>query len=92
MAKLLFKQGTILFAGGFPEHVEEAKEYVRKNGYSKEDVRVFKKTEQYTPAGASEPIEIISVLVETLRPIAIECGVVDCPYHSPTQQTRKEEP
>ena len=83
MPKLIFKEGTILFAGAYPENVDDAKAYVKKHGYTKEDVRLFKKTETYNPSNGSDPVDMTSVLVEAIRPIAIDCCVIGCPNHKP---------
>lgn len=82
MAKIVFKEGQVLFAGGYPDHVPQAKAYIEKHGYSKADVRMYKKTEEYQPINGSTAVKVETVLVETLRPIAIDCGVIGCPNHT----------
>lgn len=86
MAKLIFKEGQILFAGGYPESVQAAKAYIQKHGYTKADVRMYKKTEDYQPLNGGQAVKIESVLVETLRPIAIDCCVIGCPNHEPQEE------
>lgn len=39
------KRGTVIFAG-WEEHIEEAKEYIKKNGFTQEDVALVKRGEQ----------------------------------------------
>lgn len=79
MANLVFKEGTILFAGYYPDDVEAAKAYAAKYGYTKEDIKIYKESYQY------KGTEFTQVLIKTLRPIAIDCGVIGCPNHTPTE-------
>lgn len=69
-----------MFAGSYPEHVEEAKAYARKYGFTKEDVKIY--TEKYSVKG----VEWTQVLIKTLRPIGMECGVIGCPNHDDTKE------
>lgn len=85
MPKLIFREGTVLFAGTYPDNVDEAKAYIKKYGYTKEDVRMFKKKESYKLLNGGEPVEWISFLVEAIKPIAIDCCVIGCPNHEPEE-------
>jgi len=84
MARLVFKEGTILFAGTYPEDVEAAKAYARKYGFTKEDIKIYTEKNTYKPMTGGDPVEWKSVLIKTLRPIGMECGVIECPNHDDT--------
>ncbi len=81
MTRKVFPAGMVLFAGCHPEHIEQAKEYATKNGYTKEDVRIYKHTHK-TPYSGNDPafkgkvFESHSVYVETRRPIVVDCGIL----------------
>lgn len=45
MERLKLKKGMVYFAGSdCDEHIEEAKKYIDKNGWTKEDVRLVRRT------------------------------------------------
>jgi hypothetical protein len=44
-AGMMYRTGFVLFAGGH-EHLEDAKEYIRKHGFTPEQVRIVKTVDQ----------------------------------------------
>jgi len=78
--EILFTAGRVIFDGYFPDDVERAKKIISDLGLQKADVRMYKKTVNLAEEG-EELLEVTHLLIETLRPVVVECGVVGCSNH-----------
>lgn len=91
MAKVILPANSTVFVGSFPEDMDAAKKWVADNGYTKADVRIYKKQSE-TPYTGSDPAYVgkkfthINLLVDTIRPVAVDCCVIDCSNHTEKAQ------